>query len=676
MRCILALRLYLLAAALIATVGFAPNVRAGDPVPDIDVTIEQIPGDNAHVALLPPVTLEGDSRPGVEPARFDEVRIDVGRKTAKATKVGDLPRGWTLERDGKTLTLRGPLLTPPARLSLQIEPEARPETLNIELRRGGNVLVERRRLVPRQVPQRQVRGTLGGVVQMPPEVSPGETLALRPLDDTLPDGGRFTISGVVSEPFTEEDLAYARKILNTTRSNIRRQAAILPGPLTLLGSGDCEKLAPPAAMAAIARDVSPEGETWELRPAATTAGSSSSKLSNLTQHDVSMETIRPIRSFFAIKEEGVNIAIKEEGVNIAEPTGQGEGIAIKEEGVNIAIKEEGVNIAEPTGQGEGIAIKEEGVNIAEPTAIKEEGVEAWSVNSAGTSWVADWQWTAVPDLDDPHLRTVALAGEPVAGGCRFTGREASELELIRWARTAAGGGPPDLATALQGATAVVHLVQLSEHLNAGDSIAVDYLDTWGDPWVEVPAAEGVEVAPPSPFEASSIEVVAEHAPAGDLVCVCGTFSPLDMAAPFTIGAATAQVVSVGSQVVWLQLDANASPGEQLVRAEGIGGGGVTRVIRVTAELDQERLFTGGSTGLRIRVEGTDQPQRIHLTNRSPGVIQLSGGDQQTTETSGGTPNQLTREVRATQRGSFDLNWSLDPASCPCEEVDGEASPGG
>ena len=75
--------------------------------------------------------------------------------------------------------------------------------------------------------------------------------------------------------------------------------------------------------------------------------------------------------------------------------------------------------------------------------------------------------------------------------------------------------------------------------------------------------------------------------------------------------------------------------------------------------------------MRLAVEGTERPVSVRLTNATPEVISLEGGDEQVVTTSGGADNRVVRTVRAVGRGDFDLRWELDLPSCPCGEPDDE-----
>jgi len=106
--------------------------------------------------------------------------------------------------------------------------------------------------------------------------------------------------------------------------------------------------------------------------------------------------------------------------------------------------------------------------------------------------------------------------------------------------------------------------------------------------------------------------------------------------------------------------------------EAVGAGSCTvEVIRIRAQLDRERIWRGQGTPLRIQIEGTRRPVTLRLTNETPGVVRLQGGDEQVVSTSGGRRNVLERRVRGQTPGDFDLQYELLDATCPCGEFPGE-----
>lgn len=204
-------------------------------------------------------------------------------------------------------------------------------------------------------------------------------------------------------------------------------------------------------------------------------------------------------------------------------------------------------------------------------------------------------------------------------------------------------------------------------------VVLSILAAWVATLLCVPALEG-ELA-------TTGECTLRNLP-GQGICVCLESSTADLrnvrllldGRP--VGAPTAGT----SRALFFQLPPDVALGGHEVGWAGTGGDGEARrtvrsctveAIRILAELDQERIWQGQGTPLRIEVEGTRQPVRLRLLNESPGIVTLEGGARQEVATSGGRRNTLERRVRGVTRGDFDLRWELLDASCPCEEFPGE-----
>ncbi|RPH54605.1 hypothetical protein EHM82_06610, partial [bacterium] len=382
---------------------------AGDPVPDVDVTVEQVPGAG--------ITVEAPAG-----GAFDEVRVSLPRGMAKDVAPGKLPSGWALSREGRDLLLKGPEVAPPVRLRMTLGSDERPREVGYEVRRGGAVLVRREGVVPRTVPPYEVRNSLQGVVYLPSDVAPGETIAFRAQEDApLPSGGRFVLSGVVAEPIPEQEwskIPFA--IVNTTRSNIKKtMVASLPPDGLVLEGASCGDLAPLAAALVASGNarqsgpvsVSREGGAgaaahWAVADLAAALG---------TKHDTVKNPIGNMKFF---------------GAAMPLSGAEAEGISIKEEGVEISIKEKGIwRVAVPGG---GSPL---GLGVVRPREA--------------------------PSLNDPKTVSVSLRGEPTAGGCRFTAREPSWLEVVRASR------PPQPPAAPNTLSGTVHAVEIPEWLAPG-----------------------------------------------------------------------------------------------------------------------------------------------------------------------------------------------------------------
>ena len=673
-----------LATTVLLALGIGALLRAGEPIPDIDVILEQNPGGVIAVLVRPPLD---NARVPVSDVdvllqkvpsglAFDGVRLS-GDRALRDLEIDDLPPGWGLRREGRRLELSGPAVVPPVRFRLALGAKP-PAKLDVELLADGEVGHARRNVVPREVPARRVAGTLEGTVRLPPRVSPGETIALRALPDAnLPPGGAWVISGTVSdpsdstsassEPWTDEELtATQRTILNAAR-NIRLQAA-LP-PLTLTGSGDCDSLAPTAA-ALLARDNFNTSKSstidWLTDPHdEPMAVSFRAPVPGTAPHIVTAPLAPRAASYHILSRGKIGAGLRSSyAFALADGTDESlrTGFAIKEEDMPvetsaaISIKEKGVQRVVIHGSPSGANPPDAQAEIAEITEL--------SVRTVDAAQLAE-----IVEIAETLIVVAALDAEPVAGGCRYTSREPTELEQWRFARarTAKTLGQK-FGTVAKGAAAasVAHLLTLPRNLQPGEPLSIRYLDEWGDPWVDVADVPDVEVVDAEASEPRRLDSAGRYVVAGRTVCVCGGFDALDIATPFRLGEHTVQATSVGRTSVWLTAPAEAL-GPQVIQAEGFRGEAATDVIQIAAELDQEHLFSGQRTPLRLTVSGSEQSIPIQLVNRSPQIITLEGGDEQNLETPGGPDNTVVRQVSAQQRGSFQMFWEVPPAPCPCTE---------
>ena len=85
-------------------------------------------------------------------------------------------------------------------------------------------------------------------------------------------------------------------------------------------------------------------------------------------------------------------------------------------------------------------------------------------------------------------------------------------------------------------------------------------------------------------------------------------------------------------------------------------------------IDRERLLRGESTPLALWVEGTEEVVELRLTNTTPAIISLQGGESQVVATSGGADNRVEGTVQGLQPGPFNLLYELSADPCPCAEA--------
>lgn len=217
-------------------------------------------------------------------------------------------------------------------------------------------------------------------------------------------------------------------------------------------------------------------------------------------------------------------------------------------------------------------------------------------------------------------------------------------------------------------------LELPADLAPGTSISVTYTDPWGERLVEVAAAPDVEVQPlPGPLPVSPRLFGATPKAFGDKnFCVWGWFPSEEAAAGVALdGEPLGKPLTYSRTVLWFSVPDGAAPGEHAVTGDPGAGypaddAATLRVLALGGSIDQERLWRGQSTPLRLWIDGTDEPVALELTNDTPDVVSLDGGERQVITTSGGSPNQVERTVHAVRRGDFNITFKMETDPCPAE----------
>jgi hypothetical protein len=110
------------------------------------------------------------------------------------------------------------------------------------------------------------------------------------------------------------------------------------------------------------------------------------------------------------------------------------------------------------------------------------------------------------------------------------------------------------------------------------------------------------------------------------------------------------------------------PGDLMAGPGSIEMGGAPtpfrfRILAVLGSIDQNLLWKGESTTMRLEILGTPEPLPIEIVNWAPGVIDLEGGVRQVVSSSGGSSNALQRGVRGIQKGNFTISYRLQREPC-------------
>ncbi|MCI0412933.1 hypothetical protein L0222_09055 [bacterium] len=215
-------------------------------------------------------------------------------------------------------------------------------------------------------------------------------------------------------------------------------------------------------------------------------------------------------------------------------------------------------------------------------------------------------------------------------------------------------------------------VRLPETLKAGDSMSVQYTDPWGEKLIDVSAAPDTRVVDLPEEGKPRIVNCTPRAFIENSLCVCGWFPGNTYTGILLDGQPVNPFTSTSSQVVHLVVPAAMQPGRHLLTGNSaMGFTAADRaeflVLGVVGEIDQDKLWKGQSTPMRLWVRGTEEPVELRITNHTPSIIQLEGGDKQLIMTSGGADNKIVRSVKGIHRGNFEVTYELAAEPCPCAE---------
>lgn len=207
-------------------------------------------------------------------------------------------------------------------------------------------------------------------------------------------------------------------------------------------------------------------------------------------------------------------------------------------------------------------------------------------------------------------------------------------------------------------------------LRPGDYARIEFKDEFG--LTAISDDEAILIVGSSGNEANNEPAITGCTPrvfAGRTACICGNFPTQELqnglmldGQPLTVGAASSKVVHV-------TIPEGTSPGKHTITGNGIEGSTEITVLVARGEIDLEKIQEGGSTPLRVIIEGTTDVLEVHLQNLNPDIIALEGGDDQVVTTTGGGSNSLERVVTGLSVGAFDVYFELAEDPCPCLEGD-------
>jgi hypothetical protein len=331
-----------------------------------------------------------------------------------------------------------------------------------------------------------------------------------------------------------------------------------------------------------------------------------------------------------------------------------------------------------------------------PSGGTGEGTAAFTIDQKG---VKLWEFTppgGSPERLQIHERPpsrpaawVALEITETPSGCLMSAREPDLFDLAsamqaQKPRHVRPEGKPGLPEGRPGADAAplaaaeaprgpLSVGRIPEEVLPGTTIALQYVDLFGDVVVDVPAVAGTEVVPRTAESAPPcVTAATAFAQAEDTVCVCGNFPGVAAQAGLWIDERHAgHAASLATRTMQVELPPHArTPGRHVWSGDPAAGylpscRAWTQVVQIAGAIDSQRLFSSESTPMRLTVAGTTDRVPLEIRNLTPGIVRIDGGERQTVESSGGTPNTVTRSVQGLVRGDFKIEWSLAHDRCPC-----------
>jgi hypothetical protein len=202
----------------------------------------------------------------------------------------------------------------------------------------------------------------------------------------------------------------------------------------------------------------------------------------------------------------------------------------------------------------------------------------------------------------------------------------------------------------------------------GQVTRVTYIDRWGELLVDAPVPITAVQAPACSL---GISGGSPFAFAGQAACVTGCFPDLAAAYGAMLDGSTELTPwAVSPTTAMHGIPSNVTPGMHTVSVPTGAGTATVGVLGVEGSIDQNSLWKGQSTTMRLRIVGTERPLRLAVLNRTPSIITIEGGPWQAVSSAGGADNVVTRSVRGIRRGDFSILYSLSLGACGAPQPPG------
>jgi hypothetical protein len=195
-------------------------------------------------------------------------------------------------------------------------------------------------------------------------------------------------------------------------------------------------------------------------------------------------------------------------------------------------------------------------------------------------------------------------------------------------------------------------VHLPSDLRPATPLEVIYEDPWGEKELIAPAGDQIRVVPPD-IGPRTFELCGA-AQAGSYACLCGEFPAGREWTGLRLDGKPFEPLAVSRRSVCLRL----GPGKHRIES-----------VQITPTYPPS-IPLGQPFDFRLTAEGTTEPVEVRMTNPTPQILRLAGGDSQVIRTSGGTTNTAFGHGTTLQPGRLHLTYSY-PAN-PALDHSGKA----
>lgn len=213
----------------------------------------------------------------------------------------------------------------------------------------------------------------------------------------------------------------------------------------------------------------------------------------------------------------------------------------------------------------------------------------------------------------------------------------------------------------------------------GDSFRFRLNDPFGETVFDATANQTRIVSPRDATCGPSLNGSAPQVFAGQTLCVCACVPDVATWLQILFDGQSIFPVAASTSTVILRVPNDAAPGRHSVTFNpGVKGGeGKVEflVLKLIGDIDTHVIARGGSTTMRLRVQGTEDKLPLEIENKTTDIITLRREGKPfvkaVMDTSGGPANVIEGNVKGEMKGHFKIDYRLALPPCPCTDEIGD-----